>query len=43
MPSALLTAIETAYAELEQANPGATFAVRSSATAEDTVEASFAG
>src|SRR5206468_4964663 len=43
IPSVLLAAIETAYAELERGNPGATFAVRSSATAEDTVEASFAG
>ena len=43
LPRALITAIGTAYAEIEQQNPGASFAVRSSATAEDTAEASFAG
>ncbi|HEY7903900.1 MAG TPA: phosphoenolpyruvate synthase [Casimicrobiaceae bacterium] len=43
LPAALEAEIRTAYAELEQASPGATFAVRSSATAEDMPDASFAG
>ena len=43
LPAALEREIRTAYAELEQASPGATFAVRSSATAEDMPDASFAG
>jgi pyruvate,water dikinase len=36
-------AIRAAYAELTQENPDASFAVRSSATAEDLPDASFAG
>src|SRR5205814_6469213 len=43
LPPSLAAVIGTAYAELERQNPDATFAVRSSATAEDTAEASFAG
>ena len=43
LPSALVDAIRHAYEKLERDNPRATFAVRSSATAEDTAEASFAG
>jgi pyruvate,water dikinase len=42
-PPSLDAAIGAAYAELEHQNPGATFAVRSSATAEDMADASFAG
>jgi pyruvate, water dikinase len=43
LPAALVAEIGTAYAALAAANPGASFAVRSSATAEDLPEASFAG
>src|SRR5438094_3286766 len=43
LPPSLAAAISTAYADLERQNPGATFAVRSSATAEDMADASFAG
>jgi len=39
----LEAAIRAQFAELERANPGASFAVRSSATAEDLPDASFAG
>lgn len=43
-PSALQTAIANNYAKLiERSAPGTTFAVRSSATAEDLPDASFAG
>jgi len=42
-PPALEAAIREAHAKLEQGHPGATFAVRSSATAEDLPDASFAG
>ncbi|RKR03429.1 phosphoenolpyruvate synthase [Kushneria sinocarnis] len=42
-PAALDDAIAEACARLEADNPGASFAVRSSATAEDMPEASFAG
>ena len=42
-PPALDAAIETAYAELIAANPAMAVAVRSSATAEDLPDASFAG
>jgi pyruvate,water dikinase len=46
LPSDLLTAIDIAYARLARSTPGAgdpLVAVRSSATAEDTAEYSFAG
>jgi len=43
LPAELIASIDKAYAELERHNPQASFAVRSSATAEDTAEASFAG
>ncbi len=43
LPPALERDIAAAYTKLEQDDPGATFAVRSSATAEDLPEASFAG
>src|SRR5207248_4776669 len=43
LPHAFVAEIGAAYAELERETPGATFAVRSSATAEDTADASFAG
>ncbi len=43
LPPALEAAIRSAYAALAQGHPGATFAVRSSATAEDLPDASFAG
>jgi len=43
MPDELRDAIERAYDELVKAQPGARVAVRSSATAEDTAEYSFAG
>jgi pyruvate, water dikinase len=43
LPATLEDEIRTAYAALEKASPGATFAVRSSATAEDLPDASFAG
>lgn len=42
-PPALDAAIEAAYAELTAANPAMAVAVRSSATAEDLPDASFAG
>ncbi|MCU0968416.1 MAG: phosphoenolpyruvate synthase [Rubrivivax sp.] len=42
-PAELETAIRSEYARLAADNPGATFAVRSSATAEDLPDASFAG
>jgi len=43
-PPALQTAIAENYARLiEKSAPGTTFAVRSSATAEDLPDASFAG
>ncbi len=43
LPPALDAAIRASYAALTQAAPNATFAVRSSATAEDLPDASFAG
>ena len=43
LPPALQTAIGSAYNALVASAPGATFAVRSSATAEDLPDASFAG
>src|SRR5258705_1845596 len=43
LPPALEDAIHVAYAALIQESPGASFAVRSSATAEDLPDASFAG
>ncbi len=43
LPAALQQAVTEAYAALAGADRGATFAVRSSATAEDLPEASFAG
>lgn len=42
-PAALEAAIRTEFAKLTAGNPGASFAVRSSATAEDLPDASFAG
>ncbi|HNU12480.1 MAG TPA: PEP/pyruvate-binding domain-containing protein, partial [Rubrivivax sp.] len=42
-PPALEDAIRTHHSRLEAQNPGASFAVRSSATAEDLPDASFAG
>lgn len=42
-PAELQRAIETAFEKLVQGNPSASFAVRSSATAEDLPDASFAG
>ncbi|MFZ4551635.1 MAG: phosphoenolpyruvate synthase [Aquabacterium sp.] len=42
-PADLEQAIRTAYAQLAGDNPNASFAVRSSATAEDLPDASFAG
>ena len=42
-PPALETAVRAEFAKLVADNPGASFAVRSSATAEDMPEASFAG
>ncbi|MCE9661169.1 MAG: phosphoenolpyruvate synthase [Burkholderiales bacterium] len=42
-PPALEVAIRTEYERLAAESPGATFAVRSSATAEDMPDASFAG
>jgi pyruvate,water dikinase len=42
-PTALETAIREAFERLVRINPGASFAVRSSATAEDLPDASFAG
>ena len=43
LPADLETAIRSAYEVLTQGSPNATFAVRSSATAEDLPDASFAG
>jgi len=43
LPPALVTAITEAYAPLAAGSPAATWAVRSSATAEDLPDASFAG
>jgi len=43
LPPTLDAAIRASYAALTQASPQATFAVRSSATAEDLPDASFAG
>jgi pyruvate,water dikinase len=43
LPAELIASIGRAYAALERDNADASFAVRSSATAEDTAEASFAG
>ncbi len=43
LPPGLQSEIEVAYAELTKGSPGASFAVRSSATAEDLPDASFAG
>ena len=43
LPPALVTAVADAYATLEAGAPDMTWAVRSSATAEDLPEASFAG
>ncbi|MGY0193656.1 phosphoenolpyruvate synthase [Leptothrix sp. BB-4] len=42
-PADLEAAIRTEFARLTEGNPGASFAVRSSATAEDLPDASFAG
>jgi pyruvate, water dikinase len=42
-PADLQAAITAEFAKLTQGNPGASFAVRSSATAEDLPDASFAG
>ena len=42
-PADFQLAVEQAYARLAEQNPGASFAVRSSATAEDLPDASFAG
>ncbi|MFL6664742.1 MAG: phosphoenolpyruvate synthase, partial [Rhizobacter sp.] len=42
-PAELQRAIEAQFAKLAAGNPGASFAVRSSATAEDLPDASFAG
>jgi len=42
-PADLQDAIETEFSQLTAGNPGASFAVRSSATAEDLPDASFAG
>ncbi len=42
-PPALETAVRAEFAKLVAHNPGASFAVRSSATAEDMPDASFAG
>src|SRR5947207_8036258 len=43
LPAALEAEIRTAFAALEAGSPGGSYAVRSSATAEDLPEASFAG
>jgi pyruvate,water dikinase len=43
LPAALESAVRESYAALAAGSPGATFAVRSSATAEDLPDASFAG
>ena len=42
-PPALETAVRAEFSKLTAGNPGASFAVRSSATAEDLPDASFAG
>ncbi|MGK3908233.1 PEP/pyruvate-binding domain-containing protein, partial [Enterococcus faecium] len=42
-PADLEAGVRAAYAQLTADNPDATFAVRSSATAEDLPDASFAG
>jgi pyruvate,water dikinase len=43
LPPALVADIEIAYTELARKHPDASFAIRSSATAEDLPDASFAG
>ncbi|GMU73513.1 MAG: phosphoenolpyruvate synthase [Burkholderiales bacterium] len=43
LPAALETEIRAAHARLDNASPGGSYAVRSSATAEDLPDASFAG
>jgi len=43
LPGNVAAGLESAYAQLEAAAPGATFAVRSSAATEDGAHASFAG
>jgi len=43
LPSALIAEVKTSYAALAAGDPGASWAVRSSATAEDLPDASFAG
>jgi len=43
LPAALESAVREAFGRLDAGSPGATYAVRSSATAEDLPEASFAG
>ncbi|HET8585088.1 MAG TPA: PEP/pyruvate-binding domain-containing protein, partial [Casimicrobiaceae bacterium] len=43
LPPALVADIEIAYTELARKHPNASFAIRSSATAEDLPDASFAG
>ncbi|HEY6826049.1 MAG TPA: PEP/pyruvate-binding domain-containing protein, partial [Gemmatimonadaceae bacterium] len=43
LPPALVADIEVAYTELARGHPDRSFAVRSSATAEDLPDASFAG
>jgi pyruvate, water dikinase len=43
LPPALEAAVRVAFAELSSGDPAASFAVRSSATAEDLPDASFAG
>jgi pyruvate,water dikinase len=43
LPAALEADVREAYARLDAASPGASYAVRSSATAEDLPDASFAG
>jgi pyruvate, water dikinase len=43
LPRALVADVEAAYADLARGHPDASFAIRSSATAEDLPDASFAG
>jgi len=43
LPRALVADVEVAYTELARSHPDASFAIRSSATAEDLPDASFAG
>ena len=43
LPAPLVADIEAAYADLARGHPNASFAIRSSATAEDLPDASFAG